>query len=266
MKFVKTIRTVFYTRFEIHRHVTWTLSLDNLKGPGYEPGAFVDMMIKKHFKENTLQKRSTSTYEEEMGIRHAALVHENMYVRDHLLAHFKSSYMPKDTQYTSGAMLKLVMAVNRCAFALNNISHRREYDSIALLFDAARKSGRSFDAFCFELENISCLQPNSAVIAAKDIPLLRDITRLFGLYNPTIGNEEMGGMNVDCPNNVLFVDIDSVHKSLVSESLIWRFVLKRNIGGENLRNYYKKSYIKGVPPFNLCQEFPGIFGILTHFF
>ena len=261
----KTFNSTFYRKFEIQRHVNWKLCIENLKGPSYEPGAYVDMVVKRYVKENALQKKSAVTFEEETGIRHAAIVKQNMFVRDNLLAHFKSPYMPKDTQYTAGSMIKMVTAINRCAFALNNISHLRKYDSCSLLFDAARKSGRSFKDVCSEFENISCLSSDSTVIISKDIPLLQDITKLFKLYNPPLENNKTGGMNIKCPNNVLFVDIDSIHKSLVSESLIWRFILKRKIGGESLQKCYSDAYVNGVAPFNVCQEFPGLFGILTHF-
>lgn len=262
-KLIKTIRKNFYVRYEIQNYVTWKVSFDNLKGPGYEPGAFIGMMIKRHLRD--VRTVIDPVSDEETNLRHAALVKENVFVRDHLLAPFKEIYMPKDTEYTSGAMLKMVTGVNRCAFALNNISHKREYDSTALLFDVARKSGRSFQMFCHELENVQCLRPNSSVIASMEIPILKNVANLFGVYNTVIGYEETGGMNIDCPYNVLFVDLESIHKSLVAECLLWRFVLKRGIGGQKLLDVYGNKYVNGIAPFNLCQEYPGIFGILAHF-
>lgn len=263
-KLLKTFAKYFYTRFEIQNYVTWKVSFNNLKGPGYEPGTFIGMMVKRQLRGSGAIGYADTILSEETGLRHAALVAANIRARDHVLAPFKEIYMPKDTEYSSGAMLKMLTGVNRCAFALNNISHLREYDSAGLLFDAARKSGRSFETFCAELVNVSCLRPDSMAAASINIPVLRDVSNLFNLYNAT-GSADMGGMDTGCPNNILFVDLGSVHKSLVAECLLWRFVLKRRIGGDGLLNVYKSKYVNAIAPFNLCQEYPGIFGILTHF-
>lgn len=255
-KLSKTIAKTFYVKFRVKRHATWMITCNNLKsGAAFEPGHFIAMLIKSETAKATPYQHVDS---EEQGLMHAALVARNQAVKEFILAPFKGMYMKKDISFTAPVMLQLVIGVNKCAYALNNISHLSNYDSCAILFNVARKQGIEFEEFVHQMTNFECHTNKSLAIATSCIPVLAKVHETYTVYNKKKLLESSN------PMNILFYDFARVHKSLVCECMLWRFVFTNNVCNFNISNAYRQNYELDNPPPNLCQSFPGIFSVLAH--